>query len=369
MHVETMIAIYGLICTSMIVFNIIYNLRLRGNDRRTQKRCEKLKVEMDPQFARLQQNLDVDKEHLKFLRCKLKKINQLVAFDQVLDEYTDAQYDLTLIYLHQTQPVALYLARIYETREDIQAAYFAYLLSKHVSKLQSHEDAVQELLLEYVKKQNLYCRLNALQALLQIGTIDYIVSAIHLQDDGAISLHDKILTELFLSFPGEHHQLISRLWAAWNSFSLHTQLSILNYIRFQCGDYREEMFAMMQHTSANKELRLSAIRYLGKYPYEPALKPLSAFALDKDPEHWEYATVAASSLAGYPETLVINTLKQALYSENWYIRSAAAQSLDTLNVDYSELVDVVIGNDRYAREIMTYHLESRMMQHREVTAK
>lgn len=369
MHVETMIAMYGLICASMIVFNIIYNLRLRGTEHRNQIRCEQLKAKIEPQLERIQQDLTLDELHLKFLRRKLKKINHLIAFDQVLDEFSAQQHTLTAEYLHQIQPAMLYLAISYEKREDMQSAFFAYLLSKHVSRQQCHAESIQELLLDYVQKQNLYCRLNALRALFQMGNIDFIVSAVKQQDDGAIFLHEKILTELFLSFPGEHHHLIARLWTEWNSFSLHTQISILNYIRFQSGDYPEEMFTLMQCTSANKELRLAAIRYLGKYPFMPALDSLSAFVRERDPDRWEYATVAASALAAYPEELVIGTLKQALYSENWYIRSAAAQSLETLDVDYSEILDIVIGNDRYAREMMTYHLESRMLQHREVTAK
>lgn len=369
MRIETMIGIYGIVCASMIVFNIVYTLHLKGNAIRTQKRCKKLRQEIDPQFERLAQGAAIEQTHLKYLRRKLKKINQLVTYDQVFDEYALAKPDLTAEYLYQIQPALLYLSIVYEAREDTQASYFAYLLSKHVTKQQTHADSMQKLLLDYVKKQNLYCRFNALQALFRLGNMDYIITAVRLQDDGAIFLHEKILTELFLSFPGDHHQLIAHLLDAWNSFSLHTQLSILNYIRFRSGDYREEMFALMQHSSANKELRLAAIRYLGKYPFDPALAPLSAFVQDKDPERWEYATVAASSLSGYPEELVIDTLKQALYSENWYIRSAAAQSLDDLKVDYRELVDVVIGNDRYAREMMTYHLESRMLQHGEVTAK
>ena len=369
MHIETMIGIYGAICASMIVFNIVYNLHLKSYAGRTQRRCTRLKREIGPQFELLDRGVAIQETHLKYLRRKLKRVNQLVAYDQFLDEYAASKPDLTAEYLYQIQPAILYLSLVYDAREDTQSAYFAYLLSKHVTEQQTHSDSLQELLLNYVKKQNLYCRFNALQALFRLGNIEYIIAAVRLQDDGTIFLHEKILTEMFLSFPGNHHQLIAQILEAWKSFSLHTQLSILNYIRFRSGDYCKEMFTLMQHTSANKELRLAAIRYLGKYPYAPALTPMSDFVRDKDLERWEYATVAASSLSGYSEELVIDTLKQALYSENWYIRSAAAQSLDDLNVDYSELVDVVIGNDRYAREIVTYHLESRMLQHGEVTAK
>lgn len=42
MKVEFMIYIYGAVCASMIVFNIIYNLLLKGSKSRMQKRCLKI---------------------------------------------------------------------------------------------------------------------------------------------------------------------------------------------------------------------------------------------------------------------------------------------------------------------------------------
>ena len=65
-------------------------------------------------------------------------------------------------------------------------------------------------------------------------------------------------------------------------YSPHTQLAILNYIRFRSGDYQREMYEIMMDKKAHKELRLAAIRYCGKYPYEPAYGPLLAFVEDKD---------------------------------------------------------------------------------------
>ena len=40
MKVEFMIYIYGAVCASMIVFNIIYNLLLKGSESRMQNRCQ-----------------------------------------------------------------------------------------------------------------------------------------------------------------------------------------------------------------------------------------------------------------------------------------------------------------------------------------
>lgn len=41
---------------------------------------------------------------------------------------------------------------------------------------------------------------------------------------------------------------------------------------------------------------------------------------------------------------------------------AASASLEALDVRYEDMIDIVAGNDRYAREMMTYRLESRRIQ-------
>ena len=40
MGAEVLLYGYGIVCLSMLVFNVIYSLHLRADDRRTQKRVE-----------------------------------------------------------------------------------------------------------------------------------------------------------------------------------------------------------------------------------------------------------------------------------------------------------------------------------------
>lgn len=220
----------------------------------------------------------------------------------------------------------------------MQAGYFAYFLSCYTADKQMAMDSLQDILLDYVQKSNLYCRFNALQALYHFGTPETIAKALRIADDGSVFLHEKLITEGLLSYTGDYHTLIEELWKKISRYSPHTQLAILNYIRFRSG----------------------------KYPYEPAYGPLLAFVEDKDDTKWEFATVAASSLASYEGAAVIDALKEALHSSNWYVRYAAAQSLEHLHVNYGDVVDITAGSDRYAREMLMYRLESRKLQSLEV---
>lgn len=361
MRIEFMIYFYGAVCVSMLAFNVVYALLLRGSQPRLKKRTQQMTRAVQAQLARLEQGQPVSPRHLARLRRRLLRTKNLTAFDLALRPLVQ-QDPRVSDYLAQLQPAILYLAVAYRKRENVQAAYFSYFLSRYMLQKHLPVQSLQQVLLEYMEKNNLYCQVNALQALCAFGSPDHIVAALKLQDQGALFLHEKILTETLLSFTGDHSKLIQLLWREMGTFSPHMQLALLNYIRFRSGDYAREMFEVMEDRTQDKEVRLAAIRYFGRYDYPPALEPLLAFAGDDNPEHWEYTTVSVSSLAHYQDERVIRVLKKALHSSNWYVRYAAAASLEAHHMDYEDLLDIVSGNDRYAREMMTYQLESHKMQ-------
>ena len=362
MRAEVILYIYGAVCVSMIIFNIAYNIILSRSEPRMERRYNNLKARVYIQLRSVREENKISDSHLEYLRKKLPRVKNLIAFDRVLDELLENDPVIGEEYFRRIHSVVLYLAAVYQDMDNMQSSYFAYFLSKHASVKRMPFDSLQDLLLDYMKKDNLYCRFNTLKAMYHFSDADHIVKAIGIQDDGRIFIHEKLLTEGLLTFTGDHHELIEKLWDSFSSYSVHTRLAVMNYIRFKTGDYRREMFDIMNDGQQDKELRISAIRYFGKYIYAPALEPLMAFASDKDPDKWETANVAVSSLARYDDPRVIDILKDALHSRNWYVRYSAAQSLEAHAVTYSDLIDVVAGNDRFAREMMTYRLESRRLQ-------
>lgn len=366
MRAEFLIYLYGAVCAAMIVFNIIYNLILRGSAPRMERRCRTVEALLAEQFAEIQRGKTVEECHLELLRHKLVRLNNLMAFHQALQNRLQRDPALVGAYLRQIRPVLLYLAEAYRQKAYMEAGYFAYFLSCYTADRKMTMDSLQDLLLDYIRKPNLYCRFNAMKALYHFASPEHIAQAVQLQDDGAVFFHEKLITEGLLTYTGDHEALIALLWERFSIYSVHTQHAILNYIRFRSGAYREEMYRILENSKEDKELRLAAIRYFGKYRYEPARKWLLAFVTDRDGTHWEYGTVAASALAAYHDGEVIDALKEALHSQNWYIRSAAAQSLEQMQVDYTDVLDIAAGSDRYAREMMLYRLESRKLQSQEV---
>ena len=116
------------------------------------------------------------------------------------------------------------------------------------------------------------------------------------------------------------------------------------------------------------EVAYSCIRYFGKYHYEPAFSYLIAFAEHSEESRWEYTAIAASALGNYPGKRTEEALKSLLSSRNWYIRYNASESVEKLGLDYTDLIDIFEGEDRYAREIMRYRLDEKKMKEREAAS-
>lgn len=360
---EVLLYGYGFICLSMIVFNLVYGLVMRGSDARRTRRSRQFEESVNGQLYRISQGQPLDSRHIQLLRRRLRRVNNLRAFDQTLDQcLADGGGETVRAYLAQIQPVILYLTMVYRKRENLQAAYFAYFLNRHRLNKYMQMDTVQDVLVDYMKKDSLYCRVNALKALCAFGSPDCILQAVTIQDHSSSFLHEKILTECLLIYEGDSDHLIHIFWEQLDRFSVRTQRAILDYIRFKTGDYQEEMFAVMTDSRRDRELRYSAIRYFGRYPYPPARAPLLEFLGDGDPERWEYAAISATALAAYSGQDVVNALMEAMHSGNWYVRYNAAVSLEAHGLSYSDLIELVGGRDRYAREMVMYLLESRRLE-------
>ena len=341
---------------------------LKGSDSRLKKRSKKFSKNVSHQIDRIKDGKEVQKKHYSYFEKKLSNVHNLMAFDRTLESILANDEPAITVYMGLLQPVMLYLAELYQKRDNLQSAYFAYFIGKHNFENYMNMDDIQSLMVEYMIKDSLYCRINTLQALYTFGDEESVAEAISILDRSDSFMHEKILTDGLLTYTGDHDKLIHNLWGRIESFSERVQLSILNYIRFKSGDYCEKMLSIMQDESKDKEIRLSAIRYFEKYIYEPAKELLIAFASDKNPINWEYAAISTTSLAGYEGEDVLNVLMEAMHSSNWYVRYNASISLENHKLNYRDLIEVVGGKDRYAREMIMYRLDSRRIEQEEKEA-
>lgn len=356
---EVILYSYGMVCLSMLVFNLIYSLHLRAGDRWMRRRVEKIAGKVRPQLQRAEAGATLKERHAAAMRRCLSRVNNLLAFDRFLDEQGETQ--ASGAYLRQLQPIFLELASVYQRREETQAAYFCYFLTRHQLQRYLDTEQLESVVGGYMKKDSLYCRVNALKALCSFGSAEGVLEALRNLRGHGVPLHEKIIVETLLTFTGDANRLIGQVWQDLEQFTVPIQRALLDFIRFKSGDYCENMLGILLDDSKDRELRFSAIRYFGRYPYPPARQPLLAAVTDLNPLNWEFAAISAASLARYPGDDVVEALSQAMHSGNWYVRYNAAASLAAHGLSYEKLVDVVAGDDRYAREMMVYRLESRRL--------
>ena len=368
MGAEVLLYGYGLVCISMLVFNLLYMVHLHTDDRRRVHRTDWFRRQAASQLETIRSGGQASARHLQMLRRRLARVSHLLAFDRLLDEL-DGRDPAVRQYIQQFEPVCLDLARAYLRRENTQAAYFCHFLYRHQLQRFMPVEQIQQLLLSYLQKDSLYCRVNALKALCTFGNPSVVTDALlRLQNRDEGQIREKLVTETLCSYTGDSDALIAQLLQSFDRFSLHVQRAILDYIRFTSGNYCDQMLALLQDDSRNKELHFPAIRYLGRYPYEPARALLLCLARDDDPVRWEYEAVSAAALAGYTGQDVQEALVQALQSPNWYVRYNASASLERQGLSYKSLLGRLRADDRYAREMLTYRLEQRRLEQQAQTA-
>lgn len=355
MNVETMIYAYLVICVSMILFNCACIFVFRGRDTRLNRNSARLEKEISRQFRQIEGGVGVDANHLLRLRKKLVYTRNLIVFDHAMEHLQLAEPQMTARYLDEIYyPVILHLAVRNRYNAPVKMAYFAHVLAQYQLLAHRPKDLLFEMLLDLVRNQNLYCRENALRALYSAGDCGSVLKAMLIVDESPGFHHAKLLTDGLLSFKGDKALLADTLWKKLDAFSVPMQVVVLDFIRFSGQRRDEEMLRILADIHRDDEIRFSCLRYFGRNSCESAYPLLLHYVQEPWRQRWEYAAIAATSLASYPGERTVEVLKTSLSNSNWYIRFNAAKSLEGLGLSYLDLNDIFEGNDRYAREILLY---------------
>ena len=357
MKVEIMLYIYLFVCAAMILFNIVTAILFRVGERKTERVSKNLRYRVLVQLKEAEKNAPTDKKHTAYLSRKLRKVGNMIAFDKMLEaEYINHPQQIRN-YLHGLDGVFISLMAYYAKRNRTEAAYFPYIIKKYRVIAYRSFPSLEGALLELLHEPSIYCRENAMQALYTTGDADCIMRAIKIIDKSDMFFHGKLLCDGLLNFAGSSRILGEKIIEAFPSFSVEMRVTLLDYLRFSSGEYREFALSLLQNTESDDEIRYAAIRYLGKYRFNKAYELLCSLAAEKFGQKWQYSAIASTALSAYPGNGTVHILKKNLYSRNWYIRLNSAVSLKNLGITYPELTDIIDGNDRYASEITRYCLQ------------
>ena len=362
MFVQILIYVYLGICAGMILFNIATALLSRRREHRSFRDGIRLELTVSRELDRLAETGAVSERHLRFMERRLRRVNGMAAFDAALERLCVRRPELTRSYLTALNGVTITLAEDYCRRDEIEAAYFPYIIRKYRLLDGQENEALKTMLLDLLHESSIYCRENAMQALYTSGDAQIIVRALRIIDASSLYYNTKLLADGLLNFNGDKTQLAEALWAAFEDFKVWMQVTILNYFRFSSGAHCERVLALLNDGARDDELHFSCLRYLGRYPYPPAYADLLRYATPSENARWEYAAIASSVLASYPGAETAAVLERNLYHPNWYIRFNASKSLEQLGFGYRDLIDVIEGNDRYASEILRYRFDMRALE-------
>lgn len=354
---QLLIMVYMGICFSLLVFNLCYIYVDAAKGRRLANPGRDLGRLRKRVQAYAQTGQIAEREH-RLNQRMLSHLGSLERFHWSAEKLMEEMPEEMAAYLSACEGDSRYLAQVYQKKDELQKAYFARILELYGMGGGEKYDELKRMLVEMACSPSVYTRENALRVLYHSGSTEAVVCAFLQMSRRGVFHYGKLLTDGLLSFAGDRGQLVWELWTRRNQLSDDYALAVMQFIRMSQGGYEEEFGKILEDERENQELRLEALRYFRKYRYDPVYQTLLDIVSGKRKEGWEYQAVAALSLASYPGKETEAVLKAALCHGNWYVRYNAADTLVAMMGSGEEQFrDVLEGEDRYAKEILSYMLK------------
>ena len=348
--VSMILFLYIFISVALLLFNIIYMLS-SGTKSKVMKYT--IRREMDEQRS-IMENVPamVDQRYRRRLYRKIKnEYGLLICVEALEKNYGRLGEDNITEYMIACRNVIFDAAAVYRKKEAMERALFAYFISLLPEKAVPEYYRMGELLLAYLDHSTVYCRENVLQALYTLGNENALIRALQMFQENRWYHEPKLLSDGMLHYRGDKNDLARRLWNQKWGDQMKTVL-----IRFMTR-LEEDMsdLVLPELETGHNELCFAAIRYFATHinrETEPVLLKILR-------EDGDTAVAAAQTLGNYPDESVKEALKEALHSRQWDVRRNSAESLMKMKLSKEEIARLCSDEDRYAREMFIYVLESR----------
>lgn len=105
MGIEVLIISYGVVCTSMIVFNCVCIVLFKNRERRLHRKSDSLNQKVAVQMKRITEGSRVDQKHCSFLSRKLSRVGNLMAFDEIITRWLRTDPKTAHQYLYELRAV------------------------------------------------------------------------------------------------------------------------------------------------------------------------------------------------------------------------------------------------------------------------
>lgn len=358
--VNMVVYLYIFICIALMLFNIAYILYSNGREVGAKKRMERMKKRQLAYISGEFQEKELTEKEKKYLVGKLKKIQNLIAFEEALNIcQQDTSQQKVNDYLIKSREVFCETALAYVEKPAMERAYFGYFVANHMKDVAKHYPQMAEILLLYFEDSTVYCQENILQAFYVLGAEGALDQAFAMMKEKGYHHQHRLISDGLLKFQGNRYELAVRLWNHRAQYEESTRIAVIQFMSRLSGDFSQYLLPELERVAGEESF--AVIRYFGKHPCQKAEPLLLAILQRQD----EFSVAAAAALAKYPSESVKTALKKSLTSSLWHIRRNAAISLMCMGLSEKEQESLLHAEDRYAREMFYYVL---MMQRKETVS-
>lgn len=339
------IQIYILICISLLVFDVCFLLL---KNRRTDI--------FFPHNINLEKNIEseilVHKNQGKFsegfamrLSEKLRETQNMITLITVLDTYPE--------YKNLFKPFVLEKIEDYQKKTDYEQAYYTYVVSYFDYEEKDITGSFNAKFFEFLDSKSLYTFINAMEAYYKFGDEDLLLKALDKVEERQGFYNHKLLVDGLLSSKVNFKTFNQKLLQNFDKYSDFTKVALLDYFRYNGEEVSELCLKLMHTPSTDLEVRYSALRYFTKFKNEKARRYCMDI-LNQEKYGWIDQMLAIQILEKFKNPDVYQTVKNKIYSPNWYVRLNAANYLYKYNITKAELFDILNHKDKYANEILLY---------------
>lgn len=163
MPVEGLIYLYLAVCAGLIGFNLTAAARAKHRERRIARKADRMERRILRQLPLLEAAGLVEEGFLRGMERRLRRVESMLALDAALERLQARQPEQVWALLRAMNGVTVALAKDYcRRRDDVEAAFFPYIIRKY-RLLQGRRDRTLEgLLLELLRQPSIYCRESAM---------------------------------------------------------------------------------------------------------------------------------------------------------------------------------------------------------------
>lgn len=348
LKVENLIYTYLYLCACMMIFNIIYMFVVARIEKNKKKNKNHFVKNLNTQLGLVELDLKIRRKHKRYLYNKLKTPHNLLLLEYTLDQRKEETISK---YKKQIQDVFYDLSLYYENTDKIKKAYFAYIVYKYKIK-----KILPSSLFGLLEEESIYSRDNGLKAIVTCGNIENIIKALKIVDKSAFYFYPDSIFKGLINFEGDKGLLTIKLLQEYKEFSDNMRIAIIRYINYIKLDYKEDFYNLYINNTESTDVKIELIRYFSNNIYELAMYLLINIVNSNEKD--EVIVEAAIALKNYNSTETIEALKQLLHKNDWNIKNAASESLIYLGASYYDLIDIYNGDDKVARSILKYKVQS-----------